>query len=312
MSETTEIAKVRLPQNMLADDVLTLHEQIAHRIAAVVHLASATKRKHATDASAVALPAGLSPIERLPDQIGGPWGRFTSAIDALSSVHTARAKAASDDAATKTATAQDDANRECDACWTALDPWLEGWTLSQDDGELPTPADAAWLYGALFPKPEGRKFINHRPRLQWKAMKPRMEVLASERGQSVIKGFGGERLYKQLAASHTRFGKAFGFLALVADADDPETDARPELNAAKEALREFVRKVESYAEPTISGSEALSAFLLKPFLDLVDELATSAARKKPVATGTNNGAPVTDTSTATSGSATKPRGSGNS
>lgn len=61
------------------------------------------------------------------------------------------------------------------------------------------------------------------------------------------------------------------------------TDGRPQWLAARDALRVLVQKIESYADPDIEGSEALTAFLLAPYVELVTDLEKSrrANAKKP-------------------------------
>jgi hypothetical protein len=111
-------------------------------------------------------------------------------------------------------------------------------------------------------------------------MVQRMKVLQGDRAQGVIAGFGGARQAKQLAAAHTRFGKAFGFTAAVVDPVGGPTDGRPQWVAAREALRTLVQKIESYADPEIDGSEALVAFLLGPYVEMAADLAKDHRRTR--------------------------------
>lgn len=120
-----------------------------------------------------------------------------------------------------------------------------------------------------------------------------MELLGSERAQAILIGLGGMRHYEQLVASHHRFGRAFGFLAVVPTGDSA-SDTRPEFLAAKENLRVLVRKIEAFAEPTQPGSEAIAEFLLRPYLDLVAELGAEAARTKKTAGSNDNGGTAID------------------
>ena len=286
MSDALELAKVRLPVGMQAADVLSVYEQMAQRVAAVLQFTGDTKPHRAAadgDDVPVELPAGIKRAPKLPDILQGPWDRLSTRVGELADVRGARDRAAADPNVEDLAGEQTTANVECDESYRAFESWLEGWTLARDDGQKPSPADALWLYEAVFPAADGLRFVNLRPRRQWVAMKPRMETLAGERAQTIITGLGGARLHQQLAAAHARFGRAYGFLAVTTDTDEGPIDARPEFSAAKDALRDFVRKLDTYAEPTIPGSEALSTFLLKPYLDLVSELAAAQQRtsKKP-------------------------------
>jgi hypothetical protein len=106
-------------------------------------------------------------------------------------------------------------------------------------------------------------------------MEQRMTVLHEKRAQAVIAGFGGERHWEQLAESHDRFGKAFGFTTVAPDTAGGPTDGRPQWVAAREALRSLLQKIETYADPELAGSQALVTFLLRPYVELIDDLARS-------------------------------------
>ena len=111
-------------------------------------------------------------------------------------------------------------------------------------------------------------------------MGQRMNVLEGERAKAVIAGFGGSRHYGQLVAAHARFGRAFGFTVAVIEPEGGPTDGRPQWITARDTLRTLVQKIETYADPDIEGSEAFSAFLLAPYVDLVSDL-EKARRSRP-------------------------------
>jgi hypothetical protein len=115
----------------------------------------------------------------------------------------------------------------------------------------------------------------------------RMKVLEGDRAKAVIAGFGGGRHVQQLRAAHARYGKAFGFTAVVVEPVGGPTDGRPQWVTTRDALRTLVQKIESYADPDIEGSEALVSFLLGPYVEMVVDLEKSrrASRtKKPEGT----------------------------
>jgi hypothetical protein len=123
--------------------------------------------------------------------------------------------------------AQSAANTDSDDRWRALEQWNAGAAGLSADGQTPSPSDARWLYGQLFPAPEGLHFITRWPRVQWAAMVQRMKTLEEERAQVVIEQFGGTRHYRQLVAAHARFGEAYGFTTVVLAKDGGPTDGRP-------------------------------------------------------------------------------------
>ncbi|WP_437767975.1 hypothetical protein WME77_13495 [Sorangium sp. So ce764] len=267
-----------LPQELVADDVIGLRDQMSARIAAVLR-PKGGKRKEG-DAP---LPKGVEPVAALPPHIDRPWRRFDAAATELQGFRGLRASAQADQRHSGTSEAERSAaNTGSDDRWRALEQWNAGAAGLSEDGQTPSPSDARWLYGQLFPAPEGLRFITRRPRVQWAAMVQRMKTLEEERAQAVIEQFGGTRHYRQLVAAHARFGEAYGFttVVLAKDGGRGQTDGRPQWSAARDALRSVIQKIESHADPEIPGSEALAAFLLAPYVEMVDDLGRSR-RKAP-------------------------------
>lgn len=279
MSNGTTFATLALPAELMADDLIGVHDLMAARIDAVVRPGG--KKPGDGDPP---LPEGLLPRDSLPDQIDRPWQRFHAATTELSRFRGARAGAQAEEAYAATdETEQTAANADADDRWRAIERWNSASALLADDGAGPSPAEARWLYAQTFPPPDGLRFITWRPRAQWTQMVQRMQVLEGERAQAVIHGFGGARFYAQLLAAHARYGKAYGFTIAVPDPVGGPTDGRPQWLAARDALRALVHKVEAYADPDIEGSEALVAFLLGPYVAMVTDMEKSrrARAKKP-------------------------------
>jgi hypothetical protein len=265
------LSTLTLPAELVAEDVFGLRDQLGARLAAVIR-----PKGHKHQPNEVALPDGIAPLGALPPHIDLPWKRFDGAVNELQAFRHARASAQADVVhAAGDENEQDAANADSDDRWRAIEQWNKGAAGLREDGKAPSPSEARWLYGQLFPTPEGLRFITRRPRVQWAAMEQRMNVLHEKRAQAVIAGFGGERHWEQLAASHDRFGKAFGFTTVVPDDIGGPTDGRPQWITAREALRTLVQKVETYADPELAGSQALVTFLLRPYVELVDDLARS-------------------------------------
>ncbi|WP_437872571.1 hypothetical protein [Sorangium sp. So ce363] len=263
-----------LPQELVADDVIGLRDQMSARIAAVLR-PKGGKRKEG-DAP---LPKGVEPVAALPPHIDRPWKRFEAAATELQGFRGLRASAQADQRHSGASEAERSAaNTDSDDRWRALEQWNAGAAGLSEEGQTPSPSDARWLYGQLFPAPEGLRFITRRPRVQWAAMVQRMKTLEEERAQAVIEQFGGTRHYRQLVAAHARFGEAYGFTTVVLAKDGGPTDGRPQWSAARDALRSLIQKIESHADPEIPGSEALAAFLLAPYVEMVDDLAKPRRR----------------------------------
>jgi len=267
-----------LPPDLVADDVIGLRDQMSARIAAVLR-PKGGKRKEG-DAP---LPKGVEPVAALPPHIDRPWRRFDAAATELQGFRGLRASAQADQRhAAPSEAERSAANTGSDDRWRAFEQWNAGAAGLSDDGQTPSPSEARWLYAQLFPAPEGLRFITRRPRVQWAAMVQRMKTLEEERAQAVIEQFGGTRHYRQLVAAHARFGEAYGFttVVLAKDGGRGQTDGRPQWSAARDALRSLIQKIESHADPEIPGSEALAAFLLAPYVEMVDDLGR-ARRKAP-------------------------------
>jgi hypothetical protein len=279
MNNAPVLSTLSLPPELDADDVLGLRDQIRARLAAVVP----PKGKKKGAGSGVALPEGVEPLSELPRHIELPWKRFDAAVDELQGLRHARASAQAEEAhAASDESERVAANTDVDDRWRAFEQWNGGAAGLAEDGAKPSPSEARWLYAQLFAAPEGLRFITRRPRAQWVAMVQRMSVLSEERAKAVIEGFGGLRHWQQLAKAHARFGKAYGFTTVVTEPVGSPTDGRPQWTTARDALRALVQKVETYADPDLEGSEALVAFLLEPYVEVVNDLAKSrrASRSK--------------------------------
>lgn len=269
MSDATVLSTLTLPVELVAEDVIGFRDQLGTRLAAVIRA-----KGHKHQPGEVALPDGIAPLSALPPHIERPWKRFDAAVNELKGFRHARASAQASEAhAAADASEQDAANADSDDRWRAFEQWNQGAAGLRDDGKAPSPSDARWLHGQLFPAPEGLRFITRRPRVQWSAMEQRMTVLHEKRAQVVIAGFGGERHWQQLGEAHDRFGKAFGFTTVVPDEAGGPTDGRPQWAAAREALRVVLQKIESHADPEIAGSQSLVAFLLRPYVEMIADLA---------------------------------------
>ncbi|WP_437292505.1 hypothetical protein [Sorangium sp. So ce426] len=265
-----------LPPELVADDVIAVRDQVSARIAAVLRPKSGKRREG--DAP---LPRGVELLAALPPHIDRPWKRFDAATTELQGFRSMRASAQADRRHAAASEAERSAaNIDSDDRWRAFEQWNAGAAGLSDDGEAPAPSEARWLYAQLFPAPDGLRFITRRPRVQWTAMVQRMKTLEEQRAQAVIEGFGGTRHHRQLVAAHARFGDAYGFTAVAAaeEGGRGQTDGRPQWSAARDALRSLIQKMESHADPEIPGSEALAAFLLAPYVEMVDDLARSRRR----------------------------------
>ncbi len=265
MSTGEENTNVQLPSKLEGSDLLGLFDQLDARREAV----RAGRRK------GHGVPDGCPIDAAMPAVVAASWKRLSHAIGEL------RALTGQRDHTLSTAPAVDPstANGDSDEAWRAFEGWLLGWTRHRDDGQKPSGADAQALYTRLFPRPDGLKFIGWRPRKQWSSMQSRMTLLAEPEIAASVSAIGGDRLLAALRAMHDTFGKAYGFTAA-----KPETEAtivaRPQFLAGKDALRDYVKKVEGSADADVADSEALATWLLGPFNELVHEFASNPRAKQ--------------------------------
>lgn len=267
MGTNSEHTNVHLPAKLEGGDLLALFDQLDARHRAAV----AGRRKGAKVLEGCPLDATI------PAAVEASWKRLGPTITALRAVTLQRDHAASAPAATDSPSA----NNNSDESWRAFEGWLHGWTRHLDDGDTPSASDASALHRRLFPKPEGMKFVGWRPRKQWTSMQSRAAILAEPPVAATVTALGGKRLLAGLARTHEAFGRTYGFNAAQANGDEA-VDARPQFLAAKDALRDYVKKVEGSADPDVPESETIATWLLGPFDDLVTDFG-SAPRAKPAA-----------------------------
>ena len=267
---------VQLPARMLAADVLALGEQLDARLTAVLP-------------GAHAAPVGCPVDVAIPATVSASHGRFATTLSALRDATAKRHDADSDVPDTA---AQATANRASDNAWQAINGWLGAWSLRDDDGVSPTPAEAQRLFGRLFPPPEGLRFIAHRPRRQWTSMQTRMDILAAPETTALVTALGGERLLARLTSTHAAFGRAFAFTTAQTTSAAAAV-MLPQFVAAKDALRDYVTKIAGSADPDIRDSEALAAWLLGPFREMVAEFAAQPATRSKTPTPPAPVAPTT-------------------
>jgi hypothetical protein len=249
---------------MLADDLVALGNQLHARYVAAQH----GTRKGA------AVPEGCPAGVPIPATVAASRKRLDAALDALRAATALRHEGVepspdSNDRPSATAASR--------SAWQAFNAWLGAWTLFADDGQSPSGVDAEGLFNRLFPAPDGLRFITWRSRRQWSAMQVRMDVLANEEVVATVTALGGARLLAALISTHDAFGRAFAFTAAKGVSVASPAVVLPQFIAAKVALRDYVVKVTGSADPDLANSEALAAWLMGPFRDMLAEFAAQAA-----------------------------------
>ena len=270
MNAPTDTFSVPLPSRMLADDLLALGHQLNARYVAVQH----SLRKGAPPAPQ-GCPAGVP----IPATVAASRKRLDAALVALRASANLRHESADP---RPDASGKAPAITASRAAWQVFHAWLAAWSKGADDGQTPTREDAQALFGKVFPTPEGLRFITWRSRRQWTAMQVRMDILLTAEATATVTALGGERLLATLLATHASFGHTFAFTAAKGVSPSATAVVLPQFTAAKGTLRDYVMKVTGSADRDIRESEALAAWLLGPFNEMLAEFAAQSVARPRV------------------------------
>lgn len=255
-----DVASVELPAGMQTADTLSVIDQIEMQVKAV----HSKPPKKGDD--------GVPRVEALAVVVRRAFDRLLTRRDALRLVESLRQPAAP----TATPVEESAADTKLDDAWKGYERVVSAGT-KLTDGVAPGAAEAAKLHTEVFGS-EGLKFTNIRPRRQWEASVARIELVNAPTAVATVEAIGGGRHLAALRTAHREFGLTFGFLKHTTPDAVVVTDTRAEQLAAQAALRDFVFRVSGQADEEDPASVALARFLLKPYTDLVDELARSARR----------------------------------
>ncbi|MFO0761838.1 MAG: hypothetical protein U0359_35685 [Byssovorax sp.] len=147
------------------------------------------------------------------------------------------------------------AERAATAAWEATSDWLSGWCKLEGE-KNPHRQQACDLFALLFPALPGEQ---GRPgRVEIESGSERLARLDRDGDPELFTLLGGQAFLDQLR-------KAQRSLDLTAGA--PREDAaavREQIAAAAAALRQYLVRVSSHADPDIPGSEALAESLMRP------------------------------------------------
>lgn len=196
-----------------------------------------------TAASSVGpLPAG---IERSRQRLGAAYTALEGAITGVS------VRAGDVDL-------QREADRAIDNAWEATHLWLSGFCKLPIDANAHVPAARA-LFTQIFP--DGVSFTRLPYRVQFSESQARLDSIANEGHEETFAVLGGSSFLAELYRTHKAYADALRPLLAL---DEDTRNRNEELAAAMSALRQYVSRVVSFADPSVSGSEALSNALLAP------------------------------------------------
>jgi hypothetical protein len=193
----------------------------------------------------------------LPTFIERPRARLESAVSGL--VAAAAPKEMGDSKAAK------NADRQVDAAWRAFFHWLES-LIHLPDNQAEGLDKARTLYNLCFSK--GLSFIIISYREEWAESEARLKSVADGGYEPIVTTLGGAPLLSNLKSAHVRYGEALGVKATLVERATPEV--RKKMDALASAMKIYIAKAATWADPEEPGSEALSKALLAPFINWKD------------------------------------------
>lgn len=188
------------------------------------------------------------------------------------------------------------AEQALDAAWEATFDWLSGWCKLAEEAN-PNRTAARELFVALF---AGARAFSKLPyKIQWTESRARLRAIQRDGQEGTFDALGGAAFLEHLRASQRLCEKAASVDASLdsaidsavdsapepadrgraaeagraADGSDtagaagePPDDIRAELADAAAALRQYVLRLVSHADPDVTGSEATSEALMRPLV----------------------------------------------
>ena len=146
-----------------------------------------------------------------------------------------------------------EAERALDAAWAATFDWLSGWCKLAAEAN-PHRAAARAVFTRTF---GGALDADELPyRIDRAESLARLEAIDREGHATTFAVLGGAPFLEQLRRAQRQIGPAAG----------DTTDIREPLAAVAGALRQYVVRVASHADPEVAGSDALAVDLLKPLV----------------------------------------------
>lgn len=152
------------------------------------------------------------------------------------------------------------ADQSVDTIWRAIDLFLRGWSLLEDE-QSPGAKEAAHAHHLLIG--DDMKFITLPFELEWQETKKRIGILEEQKLEETFKNLGGERFIAQLRKAFTHYGVALKITAEPAPSEIPPL-VRPALEELQKSLRLYISKVINLEDPDDPESQTLISRLLQP------------------------------------------------
>jgi hypothetical protein len=191
--------------------------------------------------------------QKLPPAIGRSKGRLVAALAPL-------------DVATRPPGGQADtqakrkADRAIDNAWSAFFDWLGGW-CKLPPARNPHIEKSQAIFEMAFSGALG--FTKLPYKIEWRESQARIDSIAAAKLDPTIKKLGGEAFWEHILETQEGYGRAL-HITTPKPKDAPAAEVRALLDAALDALRDYVTRVSAHADPDVPGSDALSEALLRP------------------------------------------------
>lgn len=177
------------------------------------------------------------------------------------------------------------AEQALDAAWEATFDWLSGWCKLAEEAH-PNRAAARELFVTLF---AGARAFGALPyKIQWTESRARLRAIKRDGQEATFEALGGGAFLEHLRASQRLCERAASVDATLDAAsegasgaegggaagggdpggpeEEPPADIRIELADAAAALRQYVLRLVSHADPDVTGSEVTSEALMRPLV----------------------------------------------
>ena len=196
-----------------------------------------------------------TPGKKLPPPIERSYKRLISAHETLTSA--LRTQSIGSDADTQ---AKRKADQALDNAWGSLYDWLSGWCRLPASSHANAQV-AQELFTVLFS--EKLSFLQLAYKLEWQESQSRLEAIEQGKHENTFKVLGGASFIKHLKEMHSTYGKVLGITSINEDKTS-NAEVGIQSTAARDALRDYIMRVNAYADPEEPGSQELAQALLKP------------------------------------------------
>ncbi|MFO0592111.1 MAG: hypothetical protein U0441_31500 [Polyangiaceae bacterium] len=193
-------------------------------------------------------------LKAFPKPIERAHGRLEKAHDELAQLLTPKAKEGDTQAKRK-------ADRAVDGGWAALFSWLDGWCQLPPERN-PHRDQALALRDLVFAT--GLEFTQLPYKIEWHESKVRLDAIERDGHEATIAKLGGKVFLEHLREAQAKYGEAIGVTEVLQEAT--EKAIRVQQMAALDALRLYVTRAASHADPEEPGSEELADRLLSPIV----------------------------------------------